>query len=300
MATSLAHCFGIFSVLILAASLGLPKLSVPNFHDLAIKTRHTSGDQKSPHLLSEVHALYLKGSQQRTETSIEKPARGDTINSAVIWQCDEKRSFFLNQRDKIYNSSVIEDRSELLKKAPPVSLPQLSGAEVTITIDSVDTGERRQFGNYTARHVKRKTKFEPGPGASIAASLEETDGWYIDLPGFGCAEHPYSGFAFLSVSIGGSPRDRLQVKWLDKAPRGYPIEETSLKTSSTDTAVSKIELLEISEAPLSPSLFELPKGYRQALQTGYGGADLTKPDTMFNRANYYWIMLRLWLGTLFT
>jgi hypothetical protein len=299
MATWLTHSFSTFSVFILALSVGLPKPIVPNFHDLAIKTRHTSGDQKSAVQFSEVRALYLKGSRQRTETVLAKPAGTDAINSAAIWQCDEKRTFFLNQRDKIYNSSVIEDRSELLKRARPVSLPQMSGAEVIITIDSVDTGERRQFEHYTARHVKVKTTFEPGPGASIPASLEETDGWYIDLPGFACAEHLYSGFAFLSASS-GNRKDGLQVKWLGKAPRGYAIEETSVKTGSTDTTVSKIELLEISEAPLSPSLFELPKGYRQALQTAYGVADLTKPDTIFNRANYYWTMLTLWLRSLFT
>jgi hypothetical protein len=175
----------------------------------------------------------------------------------------------------------------------------MSGAEVTITIDSVDTGERRQVGHHTARHVRVKTTFEPGPGASIPASLEETDGWYIDLPGFRCEEQPSRGFAFVLGSVGGSQRDGLQVKWLGKAPRGYPIEETSVKTGSTDMTVSKIELLELSEAPLSPSLFELPRGYRQALQTGYGGADLTKPDTIFNRANYYWARLTLWLHSLF-
>ncbi|HSY34082.1 MAG TPA: hypothetical protein VLA42_19035 [Verrucomicrobiae bacterium] len=151
MATSPAYCFSIFSVLILAASVALPNLVVPNFSDLTIKTRHTSGDQKSADQFSEVRALYLKGSRQRTETTTEKPLRGDEINSAAIWQCDEKRSFFLNQRDKIYNSSVIENRSEQLKKARPVSVPQMSGADVTMTIDSVDTGERRQFEHYAAR-----------------------------------------------------------------------------------------------------------------------------------------------------
>ena len=299
MATLPAHCFSIFYVLILAASVELPKLVVPNFPDLAIKTRHTSGDQKSPGQSSEARTLYLKGSRQRTETTTEKPLRGDEINSVAIWQCDEKRFFFLNRRDKIYNSSVIEDRSEPLKNARPVTVPQMSGAEVTVTIDSVDTGERRQFGHYTTRHVRIKTAFEPGPGASMPASVEETDGWYIDLPGFRCEEQPYPGFAFVSVSISGTPRDRLQVNWLGKAPRGYPIEETSVKTSFTDTTVSKIKLLEISEGPLSPSLFELPQGYRHALQTGYGGADLTKPDTIFNRAIYYWTMLTLWLRSLF-
>src|SRR5580692_4186955 len=122
MAT-LAHSFSTFPVFILALSVGLPKLIVPNFSDLAIKTRHTSGDQKSSNQFSEVRALYLKGSRQRTESVLEKPMRGDEINLASIWQCDEKRSFIINQRDKIYNSSLIEDRSEQLKKARPVSLP---------------------------------------------------------------------------------------------------------------------------------------------------------------------------------
>jgi hypothetical protein len=298
MATSLALCFSALSLLILAAPVGLPKLVVPNFTDLAIKTRHTSSDQEPGGQSSEVRALYLKGSRQRTEYAVEKPARADALNSASIWQCDEKRFFFLNQRDIIYNASVIEDRSEQLKKASPVSLPQPSGAEVMVTIDSVDTGERRQFAHYTARHVKAKIKFEPGPGALTPASVEQTDGWYLDLPGFACAHQPSSGFAFLSASS-GHRIDRFQVKWLGKAPRGYAIEETSMKTDPTNTTVSKVELLEISEAPLSPSLFELPAGYRQALQTAYGGADLTKPNTIFNRTDYYWTMLKLWLRRLF-
>lgn len=290
MPTSLASVIA-FSVAILTAVVELPKLVVPNLPDLTIKTRYTSGDQ-----FSEVRTLYLKVSRQRSESVTEKPARADAMNSAAIWQCDKKRRFFLNQRDKIYNSYVIEDRSEL-KKTRPVSLTQMSGAEVIITIDSVDTGERRHFAHYTARHVKVKTRFEPSPGASTPASVEETDGWYIDLPGFGCEQQPSSGFAFLIGSV-GNRRDRLQFKWLGKAPRGYPIEETSVKTGAPDTTISKIELLDISEAPLSTSLFELPSGYRQALQIGNGGADLTKPDTISNRADYYWSRITLWLRSL--
>lgn len=144
-------------------------------------------------------------------------------------------------------------------------------------------GERRQFEHYIARHVRVKIRFEPSPCASTPASVEETDGWYIDLPGFGCQELASSGFARLSASS-GNRQDRLQIKWLGKAPRGYPIEETSLVTEAGNKTISKVELLEISEAPLNPSIFELPAGYRPALQTGNGGADLTKPDTIANRA----------------
>ena len=280
------------SVLILAASVELPKFIVPNLPDLTIKTRRTSGDW-----LSQLNVLYLKGPRQRTETVVEKPKR-DAAKWAVIRQCDEKRLFNLNERDKIYASSKIEDWSERLRKARPVGLPQTSGAQVVMTIDSIDTGERRQFEHYTARHVRVKIRLEPSPGASTPASVEATDGWYIDLPGFGCQEQASSGFARLSVSS-SNRQDRLQVKWLGKAPRGYPIEEKSLRTEAGKETTSKVELLEISEAALNPSIFELPAGYRQALQTGNGGADLTKPDTFSKRAQYYWMRLTFWLRGLF-
>src|SRR6267378_4274662 len=195
----------IFSVLILAASVGLPKFIVPNLPDLAIKTRRTSGDW-----LSQVSTLYLKGARQRTETVIEKMPGADATHWVLIQQCDEKRIFNLNERDKLYATSEIQDWSERLRKARPVSLTQMSGAEVMMTIDSVDTGERRQFEHYTARHVKVKIRTEPGPGASTPASVEERDGWYIDLPGFGCQERGLSGFGRLSASR-GNRQDRWQI-----------------------------------------------------------------------------------------
>lgn len=293
MGTLVTLCSGTFSILILAASVGLPKFIVPNLPDLAIKTRRTSGDW-----LSQLNTLYLKGARQRTEIVAEKPVGTDAINWAVIRQCDKKRVFSINERDKIYASSEIQDWSERLKRARPVSQSQTPGAEVMMTIDSIDTGERRQFEHYTARHVRAKIQVEPSPGASTPASVEETDGWYIDLPGFGCQEQASSGFARLFVSS-GNRQDRLQIKWLGKAPRGYPIEETSLITEWGNKTISKVELLGISEAPLSASVFELPAGYRQALQTGNGGADLTKPDTISNRAQYYWTRLTFWARGLF-
>lgn len=282
----------IFSLLLLAASIGFPKFVVPNLPDLAIKTRRTSGDR-----LWQVNTLYVRGARQRTEIMTEKPtSRSDGMNIVLIQQCDAKRSFTLNERDKIYATSEIEDWSERLKKARPVRLAQMSGAEVLTTIDSVDTGERRQFVHYTARHVKVKIRVDPGPGASTPASEEETDGWYIDLPGLGCQEQASSGFALLGMA---NRLDRFRTKWLGKAPRGYPIEETTIRTEAGSKTTSEVELLEISETPLDPSIFELPAGYSQALQTGNGGADLNKPDTISNRAQYYWARLSFWVRGLF-
>ena len=293
MESSVTLGSGIFSLLILAALVGLPKLIVPNHPDLTIKVRRTSGDW-----LSQVDTLYLKGARERTEIVTEKPARPDNIKSAVIRQCDKIRIFQLNERDKIYAVSAIEDWSERLRRARPASLPQVSGAEVLMTIDSIDTGERRQFEHYTARHVKVKILVEPSPGASTPASVENIDGWYIDPPGFGCQDRPSIGFGFTRLGA-GNRQDRLQITWLGKAPRGYPIEETSVITEAGRMTISKVEPLEISEVPLNPSIFELPVGYRLALQIGNGGSDLSKPDTIPNRAQYYWARFTFWARGLF-
>jgi hypothetical protein len=273
------------------ASVELPKFVVPNHSDLVVKTRYSFGEQ-----MIQVSTLYLKGARERTEHVMEKPAQANGMSNAQIRQCDKKQSIFLNERDKIYFASEIQDWSERVAKGSGTFTPRMSGAEVTMTIDSVDTGERRPYQHYTARHVKTETRVEPGSGAVTPASMEQTDGWYIDIPEFGCEDRGTTGVSWVAASSG--PQDRLEIKWLGKAPRGYAIEESSVKTTSGVKTFSKVELLELSEASLDPSLFELPAGYRPALQTGNGGADLTKPDTVSNRAEYYWKKFRRWAGSI--
>jgi hypothetical protein len=56
-------------VLLLTAPLPLPKLVVPNFPDLTIKTRRTDGTQ-----YSQEDTLYLKGARQRSEYVIQNAA----------------------------------------------------------------------------------------------------------------------------------------------------------------------------------------------------------------------------------
>ena len=102
----------------------------------------------------QVNTLYAKGARQRTESVIQERARANATSSEVIQQCDEKRGVILNENDKLYASFEIEDWSERLKKSRPARLTQMSGPEVTVTIDSIDTGERRQFQDYTARPSK--------------------------------------------------------------------------------------------------------------------------------------------------
>src|SRR2546430_9361939 len=56
----------------------------------------------------------------------------------------------------------------------------------------------------------------------------------IDLPGFGCQDQALGGFGRLSSSNG---QVRFQIKWLDKAPRGYPIDRKSTRLNSSHSQI---------------------------------------------------------------
>jgi hypothetical protein len=272
---------GLLSVLLLTAPVRLPKPVVPTFPDLAIKTRRTDDNH-----YSSVQTLYLKGSRQRSEYIIQNA--GSSMNGATITQCDERLRLHLHDKEKTYTSFPIEDWATRDKRARPAPQVETTGADVVVTIDSVDTGERRKMGSYELRHVKTTTRVEPSAGAVMRASVTEVDGWYVDLPGLGCEESRSVGFSYLMASSG--KRDRVQIKRLGTAPHGYTVEETSRKVEAGLTAISKTELLEFSETPLDASLFEAPAGYSPASRTARG-LDMTKADTLGNRLQWYWAEL---------
>jgi hypothetical protein len=269
-------------VLLLTAAPPLPNLMVPNFPDLTIKTRRTDGT-------SAFHeeTLYLKGARQRSEYVIRNA--GSTIDRVTITQCDEKLRLNLNKQQKTYASFPIEDWTTQAKRARPTSQQEMTRSDVIVTIDSVDTGERRKIGSHEIRHVKTTTKVEPAAGAVMQPSITEVDGWYIELPGLSCRESRGIGFVYVAVTSG--KRDRVQIKRLGKASRGYAVEETSRQTEAGRTTISKVELLEFSEASLDAYLFDVPGEYSPALRTAHGGFDMTKPDTLGNRLQSYWAEL---------
>jgi hypothetical protein len=269
-------------VLLLTAPLPLPKLVVPNFPALTIKTRRADGNQYSTE-----ETLYLKGARQRSEYVIQNA--GSSIDRVTITQCDEKLRLNLNSKEKTYASFPIEDWATRAKRARPTSQQEMTGADVTVTIDSHDTGERRKLGSHEICHVKTLTKVEPGAGAAMQPSITEVDGWYIDLPGLSCRDSRGVGFGYVAATSG--KRDRIQIRRLGTASRGYPVEETSRQTEAGRTTISKVELLEFSEAPLDASLFDVPAEYSPALPTAHGGVDMTKPDTLGNRLQSYWAEL---------
>ncbi len=276
----------LFFTLLLAFSPSLSKLVVPNFPDLTIKIRRTVGDRHAS-----VDTLYLKGARQRGEFVTQKPSV-DSVDRVLvsITQCDRKQRLSLNPAARTYVRFPIEDWPERMKYARPVPAAEVSGADVTVTIDSFDTGERRQLGRFAARRVKTTTSVEPGPGASTPARVEETDGWYVDLPGLGCEDSGDRTGVVMSF-LTPARRDRMHFKRLGTARHGYAIEETTRRTEAGRTTLSKVELLEFSEVLLNGALFELPASYSPALHMPRGGYDMTRPETLPNQLQEYWAEL---------
>jgi hypothetical protein len=94
-------------------------------------------------------------------------------------------------------------------------------------------------------------KVQPSPGANTRAGTDESDGWYIDLPGLGCSNsRTDASFLTGEVVSPGRAHDQLHFRQLGSAPRGYTIEETTRHIEEGRTSVGQVELLEFSETPL--------------------------------------------------
>ena len=250
------------TLLLLLAALPLApqKLTfvVPSFPDMTIKTRDTRGVM-TPMLTT----YYFKGARERVQHVPEGPP--DRIPfEATIMQCDQSTTVRLFARTKTYDSFVshveISQGERRRRVVPP---PQPTGPVVVVTIDSVDTGERRQYGSYEAHRIRTRITIEPTAGATAKPGRVDVDGWYLDVAGASCRENPHpeniSPGEWIPLVHPGP--NHLVFKHLGTAPHGLTLEETAKQQSDGNVLVNKTELVEISYEPLDQSLFEVPADY---------------------------------------
>lgn len=210
----------------------------------------------------------IKGQRERSETSINAGAY--TMSTVNITQCDMKRTIQINDRARKYLITPMDDGSSTSAGstgAPRTSAaPATRGGVVTMTVNTVDTGERKEIMGFTARHIKRTTIMESSPDACTQQKMKiETDGWYINLEyGLSCPANrsSYSG----APTTAGGCRDRYVYKTTGPANIGYPLQETMTMygADGSVTATTTKEVLEISRQSLDAALFDIPAGYSQA------------------------------------
>jgi hypothetical protein len=274
-----------------AADGDYPKFVVPNVPDLTIRTRETTD---LPQSTVQNNTLYFKGAWQRRELYLQFPSAlpaQRTVRHSTITRCDERRTLELNHEARLYGWSplnFIGDVYWVRSRWGERPDPPAAGPEVKITIDTVDTGERRQVGSYSARHIITTTTADPSAGANTRPSESVEDGWYIDLPPAGCWDAGDGHFLLTGSGPGGAP-DRMNVEFRGAGRRGFAIEETTRRRGEHEPPITtRVKLIEFSEAVLDKSLFDVPAGYRPALPRLNGRVDMTKPDTVANRLAAYW------------
>jgi hypothetical protein len=211
----------------------------------------------------------IKGQRERTETSI---AAGNLNMTTVnITQCDLRRTIQVNDRLRKYLITPMDtDDSGADSKdtvgAPPGVAGSRRGGVVTMTVNTIDTGERKEMFGFTARHLKRTTIMESSPDACYQQKMKiETDGWYINLEyGLSCPSN--------SASQGGNAnapsgcRDHYQYKHTGPTHLGFPLVETTTmygSDASITTTITK-EVIEISRQTLDAAVFDIPAGYTEA------------------------------------
>ena len=221
--------------------------------DIKIKTKTDSGGETT---------TYIKGKRQRMEL---------TGGTALITQCDLRRSVQLNQQTKTYTVSSF-DRGET--SATPVvadaertqRAPEKRGGVVTSTITTRDTGERQQMFGFTARRIKSSTVTEPSPDACLKdKSRIDSDGWYIDLPiQFNC-EQESSTAVMAATNNGGGCQDQYRTRQVGTAKLGYPVKVTMsfYDENNQPTTSYAYEVVELSKATLDAALFDVPADYRE-------------------------------------
>lgn len=206
----------------------------------------------------------IKGQRERSETSVSTGAY--TMNTVTITQCDMKRTVQINDRARKYLIAPMEDGSSSTSTsaaAGGTGAPATRGGVVTMTVNTVDTGERKEIMGFTARHLKRTTIMESSPDSCSQQKMKiETDGWYLEY-GLNCPGNRGSDWASTNTS---GCRDRYVYKTTGPAHAGYPLQETTtmygLDGSVTMTMTK--EVVEISRQPLEAALFDIPAGYTQA------------------------------------
>jgi hypothetical protein len=256
------------------------------YADVKIKTRQTVGGQTSE------NTTYIKGKRQRSEMM-----NGKMIN---ITQCDLRRDVQIMPDGKVYMVNPYDnggaDANQTISQTQTTTKTE-TGGTVTTTYTVKDTGERKQMFGYTAKHLIITMETVASPDACMKNdSKMQMDGWYIDAAWYLECDRGYAG-GYTPRSAGGGCRDKYVMKQNGTVKRGYPVWEkmTMYNESGKEMMTSLSEVVELSQATLDASLFDIPQGFREvkdsselyaslSRQSSYGNTDVPSNSGMSQNA----------------
>jgi hypothetical protein len=200
---------------------------------------------------------YIKGARERMEVNM-----GMGPSFVTVTQCDQKRIITINPQA---NTCMVTPMGEDGGPAPSTNAASASGATkggtIIFNINTLDTGERQKMLGLTARHVKMTMNVESSPDACSKANMHsESDGWFADVaPQLSCS----MGFT-PPPSRGGRAgcQDSVRFKRTGGGNPGYPLKLTTTMQVEGHNITTTSEVVELTNAPLEASLFDMPAGCR--------------------------------------
>jgi hypothetical protein len=237
-----------------------------------VKTRNVFTDSETkpnvqnPNVTRKIH--YRRGTMRREDSfGAETTPWVQTIVN--IANCETRTGFIIDLTAHEYqNYKVVRFPSEAQRGE---YLQKTGRTAVQVESKTVDTGERKVFFGHSAKHLITTTRLlrdENNTGGE-----ETMDGWYIEheRPDNKCApdyvrSEPYY---VIGTTFANYP-DIAQVHHTGPLPTGLAVKlkmtvkDTRTKNGTPGRTITSEETVEdLSDSPLSPSLFELPTGLHE-------------------------------------
>jgi len=241
----------------------------PSVNGVKIVTRQITGG------FTHTRTEYLAPDLLRNEWQSQMRDGSGPPMATIIQRCERDRVFMLDLAAREYITYEMDPRgSTVAMKRPMVE----SGGTLKISIETTDTGERKELFGHTARHIITRERRVAGPGACSKPSLIETDGWYIDgsvMPEWHQQKKNNYGVVLAAeVSAGSNDKcfnkvDKIEVHRTG-VETGFPVKVTTTLTSETIqadgsprtlTSTWGSEVVELKEGPLELTLFDVPKDF---------------------------------------
>ena len=244
---------------------------------------HTTGIPRPLDTLDQTSTAYVQGSFRRTELPSIHPQ--DVSKMVLIQRCDHRVTYVLNFDKREYTESVLPTPEETSKRMEEVEKQWKAGPPNLLIETTVrDTGETKRAFGHTAHHYIKTTRQTPSPELGSEPSETVEDVWYLDVPDPSTCDvvspRP-RGLVGAGVGSGGAhmlAKIHPEFKYSGPEPQGLVL--ASQRTTRTvhylqtgerkdDQFITSREIVELSEEPVDPKLFEVPAGFKKVNQTSH-------------------------------
>lgn len=266
--------------------------------------------------ISSEETIYLQGDRKRMEfrnsAGLADGSWASGPQLAAITRCDVGQAFELNLDASEYVTAPYPPKPYTRQEMEAqglnrIAIPQSAKPTLRIETTTVDTGERKDFFGYLARHVITTRKEIPLAGSHSEAQESVTDGWYIDFDShLSCDRRLAKGArAHGFIAVLNRPPEKPEFVDIGEAESGFAVRtRTTTKIAYTMPDGSKrqtdskaeTEVTELTQGPVDPGLFEIPHQFKLVQQIERN----TRPPSYSSQAMGLWQRFKAKVATIFS